>query len=212
MLWHSFCLTEVVNRKKMNMKKLVLLSAIALGGFSFSNAQVDVTTPQMAEDVGSTPLQQGNWMVGGSIGSAGYSFEAETVEVNLAPKAGYFISDGVAIGLELKAGVVAGDDRKPTWQYGVMPFARYYFPEGASSTGRFFGEGKVGVAGEAYEGQSINSFAFGVNAGYAHFITQSVALEGMVGYNYSKANISGADAQSGLGFAVGFQIYLPGKR
>lgn len=196
----------------MNMKKLVMLSAVVLGGFGISNAQVDVTTPQMAENVGSTPVQQGNWMVGGSIGSAGYSFEGEEFNLNLAPKAGYFISDGFAIGLGLNAGVTAGSDRKPAWNYGVMPFARYYFPEGASSTGRFFGEGSVGISGEAYEGDSETSFAFGVNAGYAHFITESVALEGTVGYNYSKANISGADAQSGLGFAVGFQIYLPGRR
>lgn len=212
MVWHSFCLLVVVNRKKLNMKKLVLLSAIALGGFSISNAQVDVTTPQMAENVGSTPVQQGNWMVGGSIGSAGYSFESEAFSLNLAPKAGYFLSDGFAVGIGLNAGIVAASDRKPTWQYGVMPFARYYFPEGASSTGRFFGEGSVGISGEAYEGESDTSFAFGVNAGYAHFISQTVALEGTVGYNYSKANVTGAEAQSGLGFALGFQIYLPGRR
>lgn len=196
----------------MNMKKLVLLSAIVLGGLSISNAQVDVTTPQTSAEVGSTPVQKGNWMVGGSVGSAGYSFESEAFSLNLAPKAGYFLSDGFAVGIGLNAGVVAASDRKPTWQYGVMPFARYYFPEGASSTGRFFGEGSVGISGEAYEGESETSFAFGVNAGYAHFISQTVALEGTVGYNYSKANVTGAEAQSGLGFAVGFQIYLPGNR
>ncbi|NLN34323.1 MAG: hypothetical protein GX159_12120 [Flavobacteriaceae bacterium] len=190
------------------MKKL-LVAAVVFGTIGFLNGQ-EITTPQYQAEVGSTPVQQGNWMVGGSIGSAGYSFEGEEFNLVLAPKAGYFIADGVAIGLETKVGVVAGSDRKPGWQYGVMPFARYYFPEGASSTGRFFGEGKIGFAGDAYEGESVNSFAFGINAGYAHFISQTVALEGTVGYNYSKANVSGADAQSGLGFALGFQIYLPG--
>lgn len=191
------------------MKKLLVV-AMVLGTIGLGNAQ-EVTTPQYEANVGSSPIQQGNWMVGGSIGSAGYSFEGEEFNLNLTPKAGYFIADGVAIGVETKVGVVAGSDRKPGWQYGVMPFARYYFPEGASSTGRFFGEGKIGFAGDAYEGESVNSFAFGVNAGYAHFVSQTVALEGTVGYNYSKANVSGADAQSGLGFAVGFQIYLPGR-
>lgn len=192
------------------MKKLFIVSALVLGA-AFSNAQ-EITKPQTSENVGSKPIQKGNWIVGGSIGSTGYSFEGETFDLTLSPKAGYFVSDGVAVGLDLTAGIVAGSNRKPSWQYGVMPFARYYFPEGASSTGRFFGEGKIGIAGEAYSGDSETSFAFGINAGYAHFITKTVALEGTFGYNYSKANVSGADSQSGLGIAVGFQIYLPGKK
>lgn len=193
------------------MKKLVLMAAMILGGYGMLNAQ-EISTPQTSAHVGDTPIKEGNWLMGGSIGSTGYSFEGKAFEFNLAPKAGYFISDGVAIGLELNGGLIARKDTKPVWKYGLMPFARYYFPEGASSTGRFFGEGKIGLSGEAYDGYDATSFAFGINAGYAHFITESVALEGTVGYNYSKANVSGAEKQTGLGLAVGLQIYLPGSK
>lgn len=94
-----------------------------------------------------------------------------------------------------------------------MPFARYYFPEGASSTGRFFGQAEAGITGADRGGtddgsKKDTSFGFGLNAGYAHFVSRNVALEGSVGYNYSKSDASDAKAQNGLGVALGFQIYL----
>ena len=196
--------------KLLTMKKIIFLLALSLGTTSIF-AQ-DLTTPQTSAAVGTRPIQQGNWLVGGSIGSLGYSFEGENFNINLNPQAGYFISDGVAIGLSAGVGLqtVKGGDN--IWNYKLMPFARYYFPEGASSTGRFFGQLEAGLSGAESGGVSDTSFGFGINAGYAHFISNSVALELMGGYNYSKSNHSTAQAQNGLGIAVGFQIYLPGKR
>ncbi len=195
------------------MKKLILLSGILLGGISLATAQeVEITTPQMSEDVGTKPIQKGNWMIGGSVGSAGYSFEGETFNINVSPRAGYFISDGIAIGAEIGGGLQTVKDGDNVWSYGVSPFIRYYFPEGASSTGRFFGQGSVGISGASAGSDSDTSFAFGINGGYAHFITDNVALEGMIGYNYSKSDLATVGKQSGLGFSVGFQIYIPGKK
>lgn len=192
------------------MKKLAILGSFILGTCMFSNAQ-EITTPQTSAEVGTQPIQKGNWMIGGSIGSAGYSFEGETFNINLSPRAGYFISDGIAIGAEIGGGLQTVKDGDNVWSYGVSPFIRYYFPEGASSTGRFFGQGSVGISGASAGSESDTSFAFGVNGGYAHFITDNVALEGMVGYNYSKSDLATVGKQSGLGFSVGFQIYLPGR-
>ena len=191
------------------MKKLFLL--LALGVFTTSAFGQEITTPQTSANVGSTPIKEGNWLVGGSIGSLGYSFEGENFNINLSPQAGYFISDGIAVGLTTGFGLqtVKGGDN--IYHYKLMPFARYYFPEGASSTGRFFGQGEVGVTGAKSGGVSDTSFGFGVNTGYAHFVSRNVALEGMVGYNYSKSNLANAQAQNGLGLAVGFQIYLGSK-
>src|SRR5690606_18803129 len=118
---------------------------------------------------------------------------------------------GVAIGAQANLGFtsVKGDGGNE-WGYGIAPFVRYCFPGGASATGRFFGQGDVGIAGSS-AGDDV-SLNVGLNAGYAHFITQTVALEAMLGYNYSKANISSSsDKASGLGISVGFQIYLPGS-
>lgn len=192
------------------MRNLFLLTVALLFTTAFAFGQRVETTPQMSSAVGSAPIQKGNWMVGGSLGSMGYSFEGKSFNINVNPRAGYFISDGVAIGASLNGGLTTVKGGDNVWTYGVAPFARYYFPEGASATGRFFGQGELGIAGSSI-GKSAD-LAFAVGAGYAHFVTQSVALEAVVGYNYSKATNANATAQSGLGFSLGFQIYLPGQR
>lgn len=191
------------------MKKIILTLAFSTSIFTLGQ---DITRPVSSAEVGEKPIQKGNWLVGGSIGSLGYSFEGENFNININPQAGYFISDGVALGLTTGLGLqtVKGGDN--IWSYKLMPFIRYYFPEGASSTGRFFGQGELGITGAESGGTSDTSFGFGINAGYAHFISRTVALEVTGGYNYSKSNHASAEAQNGLGVAVGFQIYLPGKR
>ncbi|WP_033564011.1 hypothetical protein [Sphingobacterium sp. SYP-B4668] len=193
------------------MKKLFLPFILLLGTAGLVQAQNRIeTTPQTSADVGMKPIEQGNWMIGGSIGSIGYSFEGKSFNAGINPRAGYFVTDGLAIGAEALLGLTTVKDEDNLWSYGIAPFVRYYFPGGASSTGRFFGHGSVGIAGSSPgDGATITA---GANVGYAHFITQTVALEAMAGYNYSKANISGADKATGLGVSVGFQIYLPGKR
>ncbi len=191
------------------MKRVFLFSLVLIAAAFSANAQQDINRPQTSADVGTAPIQKGNWMIGGSIGSIGYSFESENFNIAISPKAGYFISDGLAVGLQLDGGfqsVKAADD---IWNYGISPFVRYYFPRGASASGRFFAHGNIGIAG-SQPGDGA-AFAFGLNLGYAHFITKSVALELTAGYNYSEAANAYGDKQSGLGAALGFQIYLPGQ-
>lgn len=192
------------------MKKMFIMAGLLLAGFSTVNAQ-DITTPKHSENVGSQPIQKGNWIVGGSIGALGYSFESENFNINFMPRAGYFISDGIAIGLGIDLGFSTVKNGDNIWGYGIKPFARYYFPEGASATGRFFGQVDLGVTGGS-EGTADTSFAFGINGGYAHFISRNVALEVTAGYNYSKSQSANATAQNGLGAAIGFQIYLEGNK
>jgi hypothetical protein len=203
-----------MNKYKSIMKNLLLTLALSIGFITYSSAQVEVkTVPQSSADVGMAPIRQGNWMIGGSVGSLGYSFESESFNIQVNPRAGYFVSDGVAIGAQANLSFRTSDGETGSsneWGYGIAPFVRYYFPGGASATGRFFGQGDIGIGGSS-AGDNV-SLNLGLNAGYAHFITQTVALEVMAGYNYSKANISSdLGKQSGLGVAVGFQIYLPGR-
>lgn len=192
------------------MKNLLLLTFAFLFVSTAGFAQRKIeTTPQSSSAVGTAPIQKGNWMVGGGIGSLGYDFDAEKFNIALEPGAGYFVNDGIAIGLKVIADFATIKDADNTFNYGLLPFARYYFPEGASSTGRFFAEAKAGIAGSK-GGDNVN-FGFGAGLGYAHFITQTVALEALAGYN----DLSGASSvgtQGGLGLTLGFQIYLPGKR
>src|SRR5690606_36884250 len=107
-------------------------------------------------------------------------------------------------------GLITVKDAKENWTYGIAPFVRYYYPNAGSSTGRFFGQGDIGISGSSVgKGASL---AVGSNLGYAHFLTRTVALEATFGYNYSKANINTGSGASGLCVGVGFQIYLPGRR
>lgn len=191
---------------KKTLLSAALLSVMALG----VQAQNIETRPQTSANVGLTPIKTGNWMVGGSLANMGYSFEGKAFNVAVQPRAGYFVSDGIAVGAQANLGLIAVKDYDNVWNYGIAPFVRYYFPQGASSTGRFFGQGDIGIAGSS-AGKSV-SLALGANVGYAHFITQTVALEVTAGYNYTKANVNLGEKSSGLGVGLGFQIYLPGKR
>lgn len=191
------------------MKKTLLTTTLLLMLLTELKAQVN-TVPQSTANVGLTPIKTGNWMVGGSIGNIGYSFEGKSFNIQVNPRAGYFIADGLALGAQATLGLKAVKDMDNEWNYGIAPFIRYYFPGGASASGRFFGQGDIGIAGSsAGNGASL---ALGANVGYAHFITQTVALEATVGYNYSKANVNLGEKATGLGVGVGFQIYLPGKK
>lgn len=191
------------------MKKLFLFSALVLGGIFTLSAQ-EVTRPQTSASVGRAPIQQGNWMVGGSLGSLGYNFSSETFSIAIEPRASYFISNGVAIGLTLGGSLSTRKESDNIWGYKLAPHVRYFFPEGASSTGRFFAEGEMGIGGST--ATSDVSFLAGIKGGYAHFITESVALEAGLGYTYSKADVSTSNSVTGLNFSLGFQIYLPGQR
>lgn len=191
------------------MKRVFLFSALFFLGTFLVSAQ-EVNRPQTSANVGITPIRQGNWIVGGSIGGLGYSFESDAFNIALNPSAGYFVSDGIALGLDLTGSLIAISGADNVWGYGLAPFIRYYFPEGSSATGRFFAHGNVGIAGSS-AGSDV-SLNLGAKVGYAHFITQSVALEATLGYDYSKANINNSSGYSGLGVGVGFQIYIPGQR
>ena len=87
------------------MKRLSLFFSLLFATvFTVSAQQTDINRPQTSASVGMTPIQQGNWMIGGGIGSLGYSFEAESFNINVVPRAGYFVSDGVAVGLGVDLG------------------------------------------------------------------------------------------------------------
>jgi hypothetical protein len=212
---HDLCFTKCVsfNRKyklnKNEMKNLFLITIVVLFVSTSAFAQIE-TVPQTSSAVGAVPIQEGTWMIGGSLGSLGYSFEGKSFNINVNPRAGYFVSDGIAVGASLNGGLTTAKNADDIWTYGIAPFVRYYIPEGSSSTGRFFGQGEIGIAGSSI-GSDVD-LAFGIGAGYAHFVTQSVALEAVIGYNYSKATTANASVHSGLGFNLGFQIYLPGRR
>lgn len=170
--------------------------------------------PQTTAPVAGDAIQEGNWMIGGSIAELALNFKSENYGFGINPRAGYFISDNAAIGAEVQLAFETYDGGEE-WRYGVTPFVRYYFPEGAAPTHRWFGEALLGIGGssvEDSEGDAIVSRVYGVRAGYAHFVAEHVALEATLGYIRSNADISVGVTEAGLAAGLGFQIYLPARR
>ncbi|WP_181307104.1 hypothetical protein [Rufibacter sp. XAAS-G3-1] len=197
------------------MKKTLLTFSLVMAVVGSAMAQT-ITRPQSTAPVEASTIQQGNWLIGAGIGSIGHNFKSETFTFEIEPRAGYFISDNAAIGTQVQLAAQIFDGGE-FFSYGLTPFIRYYFPEGAAPTHRWFGEALVGFAGsnlEDVEGDRFFSTVYGVRAGYAHFVATNVSLEGTLNLVRSKANIdvgSGTSGNTGLSLGVGLQIYLPSR-
>lgn len=194
------------------MKTLLLISLFVFTSI-FSAIGQNVPRPQSTAPVAGEAIQQGNWMVGASLANLGFNFKSDMFDIDLNPRAGYFLSDNAAIGAEVQLGFSAYDGGE-NYRYGITPFVRYYFPEGAAPTHRWFGELLAGIGGSSTKDSSDDSnvsAVYGLRAGYAHFVASNVALEGTLGYVRSHADIEIDEATAGLAVALGFQIYLPGR-
>ncbi|EOR96034.1 hypothetical protein ADIARSV_0780 [Arcticibacter svalbardensis MN12-7] len=192
------------------MKHLFLSCALSLFVYA---ASAQITTPQTSSASQATALQAGNWMIGAGLGSTNYNFDTETFNISVQPKAAYFISDNIAVGAQVNLGLSAYDGGS-SFQYGVAPLVRYYFPEGATPTSRWFAEGTVGIGGSHVKDNDNDepvSLLLGISGGYSHFVSRTVALEAVLGYTYNKSDVGADTGMSGLGLTLGFNIYLPGQ-
>lgn len=198
--------------KKANLL-VILFSVLSLSAFAQVTDEIEERRPQTTAPVAGEAVRKGNWIVGASIANIGHNFKSETFTLNIDPRAGYFISDNAVVGTQVNLGldIYSGGE---SFRYGLTPFVRYYFPEGAAPTHRWFGEAVIGIAGsseEDSEGDAIFSRVYGVSAGYAHFVASNVALEGMLNLIRSNANIEVGGSSTGLSLSLGLQIYLPGR-
>lgn len=169
--------------------------------------------PQLSADAANAAIRERNWIIGATFGNLGFNFEADNYIINVNPRAGYFLSDNAALGTEIQLNYTIRDGDN-VFQYGFVPFVRYYFPEGASDRSRWFGEAILGFGGSDLPGDEDDSafdVIYGLRGGYAHFVGENVALEAILGYVESDAAVSIGAGQTGLNFAVGLQVYLPSK-
>lgn len=194
------------------MKQTILSILFSVAVIFSATAQVDINRPQYKAPVAGEAISQGNWLLGGEIGNIGMNFKSENFYLNLTPRAAYFIGDNAAVGVQGILGLSVYDGGE-MWNYGATPFIRYYFPEGARDTGRFFGEFVIGIAGSSTEDSTedaVLSRVWGFKGGYAHFVAQNVALEGVLSYVRSNADFETGLVNAGLSIGIGFNIYLPG--
>lgn len=184
------------------MKKIIALLMLATSVASVSHAQ----------------LQKGNVLVGGDIANFSLGLDKGSYfQVDIAPKAAWFIKDNIAVGAYVNLGLITAKNSNTQTNYGVGALARYYAGANQVNTDAFlkhtrlFVEGNVGIEGNnVSHGPSTNGLGLGIGPGIAYFITPNVGLETLLKYN-GIVGFGSAGSTNAIKLNVGFQIYLPGK-
>ncbi len=151
--------------------------------------------------------QQSTLMVGGTGGLNITSTGNNSVfSVGLNPSIGVFIADQAALGGILRFTVATSDGSTAT-NFGIGPFVRYYLDDAESTDRPFFLTANLGyenasISGDFFDSSDGGLFAGG-GVGLSFFVTDSVAIDGILGVNYSGL----ADATT-VGVNFGFQVFL----
>lgn len=164
--------------------------------------------------------QKGNLMWGADLLNITGTFQNGNNQFNmgLSPKLGYFIQDNFVLGAEIDLSIATSKTFN-TYNYGISPFARYYFDDKRlefSQRARFFLEANVGFAGTNLKDKttdastSTNGLNIGFGPGLAYFITPNVALETLLKYDLT-VGFGNSTTTNRIGLNLGFQIYLPTK-
>jgi outer membrane protein len=188
----------------------------------------------------SAQTSAGKFLIGGSsalnFSTTTYKYKSDDgsgtdsheISVNFAPQFGYFVIDGLAVGLEIQAGFTSAkpdggssDDTETLTTIVGAPFARYYF--GASKI-KPYGQAAVGIgmASDKYfdyfEDAKVTDhygiFAYQFKAGVGMFFNDYVSLDLGFSYQYqsSKAkednDANYRDIGSIIAFEAGIVIVL----
>lgn len=183
------------------MKKASLLAVVAV---------------LLCANVVKAQIQQGNVLVGGDL--AGFSLGLNKdgyFNMNINPKAAWFVKDNMAIGGYVNFGLNTIKGAGTTTKYGVGALGRYYINDAKINVlkhARFFGEANVGFEGDNYsKGGSTNGLGIGVGPGLAYFITPNIGLEALLKYD-GIVGFGSRTTTGSLDLNLGFQIYLPTSR
>ena len=127
----------------------------------------------------------------------------------LNPNIGFFPFQNFAFGVTTNFNYSKQGNIKSN-QVGVGPFLRYYV--GKTQTKPFITT-EIGYLHNKIETPltetSTNGFGFLIGLGFAAFINETVAIEGLTGYNYS--DFSDASSAGGFTMRFGFQLYFNKK-
>jgi len=150
--------------------------------------------------------EKGAVLLGGALSFQTTSNNSSFV---LNPNIGFFPANNFALGLTTSYNYSKQGNIKSN-QLGIGPFLRYYV--GKTQTKPFI----TTEAGYLYNKvetplleSSTNGFGFLIGLGFAAFINETVAVEGLTGYNYS--DFSDASSAGGFTMRFGFQLYFNKK-
>ena len=156
--------------------------------------------------------EKGSTLVGGALS---LQTTKNNSSFSLTPNIGFFAATNFAIGAGINLNFSKQGDVKNN-QVGVGPYLRYYF--GKTQTKPFVvTEGSF--LSSTYEATdeltntkkktSSNGVGFLLGLGFAAFVNDVVAVEGLSGYNYS--DFKGSSGSGGFTMRLGFQLYFNRK-
>jgi hypothetical protein len=204
------------NKKTNLMKNLITLLLIIISTNLFSQVE--------------KPITKGNFLIGGSA-SGGYYSQKNTysssttvnsistsndISASLSTSLGYFLLDGLAVGLSFYVSIDKGLDKYKYSAFGVGtgPFVKYYTPTGLFVGGRI-GYSTSNAKYDSTSNSNYTSFYFNPEVGYAYFISSKIAIEAALNYAYdfSKSSYENQSSYSyskynRLYFSINLQIFL----
>ena len=217
------------------MKKLFTIMFAVLVSLSIKS---QVTTDQgtfllgMGTDALSFTSISINDMDGGTVD---YDMDKNTrSEYKVNTKVGYFVSDGLAIGLGIFLGGATTiqeqdsyDYQRDSTGYAISPFVRYHFGESGVYGEVAYSIGSSSLKAESdgfdYESEPIKVSGLVIGAGYAIYVNDMISINPALSYSLLTTviddsaydqNTGGYDdleiKMSGIGFTLGVNLYLGG--
>jgi len=151
-----------------------------------------------------------------------YNYKSTGTSLSLSPTFGYFILDGLVLGLSPsfsynvskntgKNSLIVEEEKSEGNSYtiGISPFIKYYFKScifvGLKS-GYSYSSSKNITSGLKY---TSNDFTISPYLGYAIFINSKISIEPCINYFYNKSTSKSSVSNSNsLYFSIGFQVFL----
>lgn len=174
--------------------KLKITALVAFFTFSFGFAQQQEVDQETNSAKGIT-FQHGNKFIEGGISVSTVKDASNAYSLN--PKFGYFVSDKVAIGLDMNISGSTFDKNTPTERknnsFGIGAFARYYFLELDSKRFKAYGEAGLGYNHTKTTildtNDTVNGIKANITVGLNYFFTKkwaaTFALADILTYNNS---------------------------
>lgn len=169
--------------------------------------------------VAKAQIQRGNVLVGTDLANLNLTLSnGGSFNVDLNPKAAWFIKDNTALGAYLRFSLATIKHAGTNTSYGVGALARQYMNGNAVPAvrhTRLFLEGNLGIEGTNLNPTggnktSTNGLGLGIGPGLAYFITPNIGLEGLVKYQ-GIVGFGTTATTSAVNLQFGFQVYLPGR-
>ena len=193
------------------MKKIIL-TVVALSAFGFANAQ-----NKKESNLG---FAEGDVFLSGALTFGSDSKISNYKEDNFvfAPSVGYFVSDNIAVGVNLNVGSgsvqatsASGKNKTSTFAAGLA--GRYYFTPASqfSVFGELAAEYASATDNLAVPEFKVNGFGLAVAPGINYHLSNHFSVEAkwaVLGFASAKADVAGAEALPPAGLGFTFQVRL----